>query len=86
MVMSMKENECTVAGIWSGAIAFQSSLSTVHVVRVNIYVHRSETELPWTGHCRLMTYLADSASRNAEKEAGRHLLCKSKPPHTVQRE
>lgn len=42
--------DCTVAGEWFGLIPFQSTLSTVHVIRGNVAVHPFPTELPWPGH------------------------------------
>lgn len=46
------------------AISFQSMLNAVHVVRENLAVHLSRTELPWTRHSfDTETFFSESGMR-----------------------
>lgn len=58
---ALKENGCTVAREWFGAISFRSILSTVHVVGGNIAVLSLIAYLSWTLHpFYINTFLRES--------------------------
>lgn len=62
---SVQQNDRTVAGEWYRAFSFHSIVSTVHIVRSNIAVHSSTTQLLWTCH---LFYTSESSRESAVRK------------------